>query len=185
MVWLVQRVGNVLIASATWNLARQDCHENGGKLALPMDKAENDGIYDLYEKRAKILKRFWIDAIALDENFPLVYTTREGQELNFTQWRNDQPNDNNACGFMGTDLGSIPSVWADGQCNLVYDYICETKLQENKKGTCSFARKSVGNSNILESAHNRGNSFKDLSLARFKPWNWPCQVHQNQESRNL
>ena len=121
----------------TWNLARQDCHENGGKLALPMDKAENDGIYDLYEKRAKIIKRFWIDAIALDENFPLVYTTREGQELNFTQWKNGQPNDKNGCGFMGTDLGSV-SVWVDIPCNWKYDYICETKLQENKKGTCSF-----------------------------------------------
>ena len=94
-----------------------------------------------------------------------MYTTREGQELNFTQWKNGQPNDKNGCGFMGTDLGSV-SVWVDIPCNWKYDYICETKLQENKKGTCSFARKSVGNSNILESAHNRGNTFEELSLAK-------------------
>ena len=50
----------------SWSLAQQDCHANGGKLALPLDKTENDGIFDLYSKKESKNIRFWIDAVALD-----------------------------------------------------------------------------------------------------------------------
>ena len=121
----------------TWALARQDCNENGGKLFLPMDKIENNGIYDLYNQRVNKTERFWIDVAALDQNSPLLYTSGEGQELSYINWRFNEPDSPNTCGIMGTNFG-LPYVWADIGCNYLYDYVCEKTLKSFKKGTCPF-----------------------------------------------
>ena len=125
----------------TWSLAQQDCQNNGAELVLPLDKAENDGVYDLYEKRVNNVKKFWIDAVALDETQPLKYTTRDGCQLNYTNWlsgSNPQPNDANGCVFVGTGLGK-PGLWADdSSCQKNYDYICVKNLESNQKGSCTF-----------------------------------------------
>ena len=121
----------------TWALARQDCNENGGKLFLPMDQKENEGIYDLYNQRANKIERFWIDVAALDKNSPLLYTTGEGQELSYINWRFNEPDSPNTCVLMGTNFAP-PYVWVDKGCNFLYDYVCEKTLKSFKKGTCPF-----------------------------------------------
>ena len=123
----------------SWSLAQQDCHANGGKLALPLDKTENDGIFDLYTQRESKFSRFWIGAVALDKGDPLKFTTREGQKLNFTNWKPGQPNQPNplSCAYVG-NFGA-PAQWADDICQFdKADYVCERMSEGLVKGDCPF-----------------------------------------------
>ena len=129
----------IVTEASTWNLAQQDCQLNGGKLALPLDKVENDGIFDLWTKKESQNDRFWIDAVALDKDNPLKFTSREGQKLNFTNWLTNQPNQPNplSCAYMG-NFG-VPGLWADDKCQTGgVDYVCERMPEANTKDDCSF-----------------------------------------------
>ena len=94
-----------------------------------MDKAENDGVYDLYKiKNTRSIDRLWIDVLAIDDDFPLKYTTRESKTLNYTNWQSGQPNVPRSCAVLGVNG---PKWVSANACQSAYDYACEKTLQSD------------------------------------------------------
>ena len=93
----------------------------------------------MYTQKESKNIRFWIDAVALDKSDPLKFTTKEGQKLNFTNWRSDQPNQPNplSCAYVG-NFGA-PAQWADDICQFdKADYVCERMPEGLVEGDCPF-----------------------------------------------
>ena len=91
---------------------------------------------------------FWLDIVALDENFPLKYTSRAGQELNFTNWNAGEPNSPNQCVF----IGNPPSKWYD-MTDCIHnkaDVVCEKTLIDMSKKSCEFEEDTLFVENSIQ-----------------------------------
>ena len=134
----------------TWSLAQQFCQEKGGDLPLPQDRVENTGIWNLYTKNIN-KGGFWLGIVALDENSPLKYTSRDGQELNYTNWNAGEPNSPNQCVF----IGNPPSKWYD-MTDCIHnkaDTVCEKPAKDDVKDSCQFEEDTIFVENSIQKEH--------------------------------
>ena len=157
--------------ATTWALSRKKCQEQGGKLVLPSNLVESLGIYNLYIQRATSTRDYWIDAIALDEKFPLEYTSTNGQKLNFTNWLDGEPNDPNSCGLVSK---AVPRKWfSTNNCDAMIDYICERSLIPKDGGACTFEDDVlfVENSIAKESIEACQEFCQQIINCKFFTWN--------------
>ena len=75
-----------------WGEAKSFCEEQEAELFFPASGEEEADLWNLYLTKpdAKTLTRLWINAVALDSSNSLKYTTSNGDELGYTNWRSDK-----------------------------------------------------------------------------------------------
>ena len=133
-----------------WGEAKSFCEEQEAELFFPVSGEEEADLWNLYLTKpdAKTLTRLWINAVALDSSNSLKYTTSNGDELGYTNWRSDKITPNNANGFAWIGplkRGSLdqPIFWEDAPSqNYLFDFACQkesnekTNHLENDKDAC-------------------------------------------------
>ena len=131
----------------TFTAALQFCHERGGELPLPKDLIETNGLSNLYSQNGGS-SYFWIDAVALDEKFPLLYTTRSGKALEYTNWGPNKPNNPNSCTVIAgnTVVGaSGAGKWYDATdcATTKWDVACVQVSDTFSNKNCPFEEDTI------------------------------------------
>ena len=108
----------------TFRVASENCESNGGKLALPTREAANRDIVDLAKSHmgSTLLTPdeapIWINVLLDSDNIPT-------QDLNYTNWKLNTPEDlDENCVTVDT-RGSDAYKWDDEYCDMELPYICE------------------------------------------------------------
>ena len=98
----------------SWAKAEKSCQEIGGHLASIRSKREQQQVEELLEERRYTKRSVWIGA---KRNRKGAYEWNDGTDMNFTQWRN--PEWENNCGYI------LDGDWYKQSCTSLCYFICK------------------------------------------------------------
>ncbi|XP_026199327.1 asialoglycoprotein receptor-like 1 isoform X2 [Anabas testudineus] len=114
----------------TWSKAEEQCRTHGGHLVVLNNVEELDYLSKIVELRYN----YWIGLVEREHEGHWSWV--DGTDFNSTPvfWDKGQPDDwdyrenGEDCGQIHASARRKRKMWNDADCNLVYQYICETRL---------------------------------------------------------
>ncbi|XP_075886482.1 uncharacterized protein LOC142890981 isoform X2 [Nelusetta ayraudi] len=122
-----------------WELARQQCQQEGGNLARIDSEDEQEFLTERVNEKMKAQgdtfwigltdaqtegEWLWVDGSALNES--LIFWYKQGQIVEPDDWKEENPEDGEDCARMGLESNEvIHANWFDRDCNFLHKSICE------------------------------------------------------------
>ncbi|XP_067661032.1 CD209 antigen-like [Haliotis asinina] len=110
-------------AGKSWDLAKTDCEDRSGHLAIVEGTAENEFLQNTAIACGYSSRLLWFGAT--DAAVEGTWRWIDGNLIQFTSWQTGQPNNPGEQDCAGIVIGV---GWKSNPCSYSYKYICEIKL---------------------------------------------------------